>query len=552
MDVLRLFLLLLLNLLRGLGLATKALGRASLWLVRGVASLSGTDFRSKGALGTARWASRWELRRAGVYRGVGPVVGQSAFGRIMRYNSDGVVQVFAQTGSGKGLGLVIPTLLDYPGSIVVTDVKGENFAITARHRAKRGKVVVMEPSNLAHSAQFNPLDMIRAGTDDEQDDALMLADLMVLRDSADGHWSAKSISLLAAFILHALHDRDPVNRTLAHVNKLTRGEPHAMTDRIRDIALNSPAPLAQSIAQGFLGSMGKPGEPTPEFSAILSDLHKASEPWTEGTPTGRLSARSTFQLEELTGKTPVTLYLRVDEEKLRSYARWLRVMTGLTVAALMRAKKTGKPPHKVVLLLDEAFVLGRLDVLANNLGLLRAYCTPMLIWQSMPQVRDVYGAGADAFLANASCKVYFGVPDVDTAHQVSVTCGQTQIRTKSQGVSQASDVWLRENRSQGESDSGYWLIDPSEVMRLPPTRVIIKMRHVAFPILTWRADYRTRWRWKLRWDHWDPSASSPVKPAAPVPPPAPPRGPSLPLVAPCQVLFPVGTTTPPQPNAAPW
>ena len=116
------------------------LGKAFLWL----AQLSmPPDFRAMGALGTARWATRFELFWYGVFRGNGPIVGAGLFGQLMRFNRDGIIQVFASTGSGKGLGIVVPTLLDYPGSIVVTDVKGENYAITARQRAKFGKVVML-------------------------------------------------------------------------------------------------------------------------------------------------------------------------------------------------------------------------------------------------------------------------------------------------------------------------------------------------------------------------------------------------------------------------
>lgn len=521
-----------------------------------------TDFRAQGALGTARWASGWELFRAGVFRArwlggrSGPIVGRGAFGRLMRFNSDGIVQVFAPPGSGKGLGVVIPTLLDYPGSMVVTDVKGENHAITRRYRRKLGKVYVLNPADLARSDRFNPMDTIRKGTDFEQDDAQALADLMVIRDSVEGHWSTKSRSLLAAFILHALHDPHPDAKTLSTVRKLSTGGENVIAERIRDIALHSPSPLAQSIAEGFLGTMGGKDGFSPEFKSIVSDLQKATEPYTEGTPTGRLCARSTFGLEALTGEDVVTLYLCIDEEKLRTYGRWLRLMTGLTVNALTRAKRARRPRHKVVLLLDEARALGRLDVLADAIGYLRAYCTPVLIWQSMPQVRAVYGDGADEFLANASCKVYFGIADNDTAQQVSTACGRTSVRTRSYGVSQSSEAWLRENRSQNESENSNWLIDPSEVQRLPTETAIVKMRHVAFPILTGRADYRKRLRWTFRWDRWDPSATAPAPTADPDPPRGPVDGPPpasspRPAVS-APTLPPAGTRAPPPSAAAPW
>lgn len=493
-----------------------------------VVKAAATDFRSQGALGTARWATGWENWRAGLYRGVGPVLGQGSFGRLIRFNRDGIVHVFAAPGAGKGVGIVVPTLLDYPGSIVVSDVKGENYAITARHRSKRGRVLMLNPSDLARSARFNPMDTIRVGTDQESDDAKALAALMVTRDSADKHWADKSTALLTAFILHALHDPDPVKRTLSQVCKLSVGGRDVLRQRVTDIAENSPSSLAQTVALGFLGTMGEDDKTMPEFASVLSDLQKATEPWAEGTPTGTLSALSTFHLEELNRPEVMTLYLCVDEEKLESYARWLRVMTGCTLNALMRSKRTGRPKHKVVLLLDEARALGRLDPLVNAIGFLRTYCTPVLIWQNMPQVRAVYGNQAAEFLANASCRVFFGIQDNDTAYQVSLMCGQTGVRTQSQGVSHQSDAWVKENRSQGESDGGYWLIDPSEVQRLPESTLIIKMRHVPNPLLTTRATYYRRLVWTGRYDRWEPDAPAPVVAQEPLPPPGPPRGPTPP------------------------
>lgn len=516
-------------LLEWLWFLVRVVWRTLMALLRGLLKIftrSAFDFRAQGALGTARWASRWELFKAGVYRGKGPIIGRSRFGRLMRFPRDGVVHVFGSPGAGKGLGIVVPTLLDYPGSMVVTDIKGENYAITARDRAKRGKVVMLNPSDLAHSARFNPMDAIRRGTDHEQDDARMLAELMILRDSAEGHWAAKSTALLTILILDTLNEPDPVNRTLAMVAKKSVGQFETLVERVRSIALHSPSPLARHTALAFLGTMQhEEGKQAPEFTSVLSDMHKATEVWVEGTPAGRLSAESTFRLEELNGETPMTLYFCVDEEKLRTYARWVRVMTGLTLNAIMRAKYSGRPRHKVLLLLDEARMLGRLDVLSDNIGLLRTYCTPVLIWQNMPQIRANYGqAEAEALLGNASCRVFLGVTDNDTAFEVSRACGQAPVTTRSVGISQASDAWLKENRSLNQSDAGYWLVDPAEVQRLPPTRVIIKMRDVANPIFTGRADYRKKRAWKGRWDRWQPRKDNPppVPPTAPLTPPLPP------------------------------
>ena len=246
------------------------------------------------------------------------------------------------------------------------------------------------------------MDSIRRGTDHEQDDARTLAELMIIRDSSEGHWAAKSVALLTILILDTVNEPNPETRTLATVAKKSVGEFETLLERVRNIATHSPSPLARHTALGFLGTMKNGQGQAPEFTSVLSDMQKATEVWVEGTPAGRLSAESSFSLEDLSGREVITLYFCVDEEKLRTYSRWVRVMTGLTLNAIMRAKYSGRPKHKVLLLLDEARMLGRLDVLSDALGLLRTYCTPVLIWQNMPQLRAVYGQEeAEAMLGNA-------------------------------------------------------------------------------------------------------------------------------------------------------
>jgi len=561
MDVLRLFAVLLLALLRGLGIALLGLGKGLAWLCKALVRAWSQDYRAQGVFGTARWANGREQWWAGVYGGVGPVIGQTALGRLVRFNMDGIVQVFASPGSGKGVGIVVPTLLTYPGSMVVTDVKGENYAITARYRSKLGRVLMLNPSDLARSARFNPLDTIRKGTDQESDDAAALAALMVIKDSAEGHWADKSTALLTAFILHALHDPDPVKRTLAHVCKLSVGGQEVIAQRVTEIAENSPSALAQTVAQGFLGTMGDDKGFKPEFSSVLSDLQKATKPWAEGTPTGFLSASSTFSLEDLNAPDITTLYFCLDEEKLSTYRRWLRVMTGCTLNAIMRQKRTQRPRHKVMLLLDEARALGRLDPFVDAVAFLRTYCTPVLIWQNVAQLNATYGEQGPEFLANATCRVFFGVEDQATAQLVAEMCGQKSVRSHSQGVSQHSDAWLRENRSHNESESGYYLIDPAEVQRLPSTKLLVKMRHVPYPMRLHRVTYHARLAWWGRYDCWAPDVAAPVPvsktelpPARPpVPPHAPGSGPSRARSAASVANPPPGVLPAPLPtDAARW
>ncbi|KAA0069967.1 type IV secretory system conjugative DNA transfer family protein [Tardiphaga sp. P9-11] len=480
--------------------------RLAFWLLKRVARVSRTA-RPNGAHGTARFATFLELIWRKALSGAGPVIGKTSWDRLVRFTKDGIVMVFAATGAGKGLGVVIPTLLDYPGSILVTDPKGENYAVTHRHRGRVGKVRMLNPTDLSRSERFNPMDMIRIGTSLETDDATALAKLMVRPDAREAHWDDKAISLLTALILHVLHE-PPETRTLSSVRSISVGAPETFFETLSEISQTSRSLHAAEIAAGFLSQASTSyGDATPEFKSILSNVHKATEQWSAGSPAGQLAAYSTFSLDELIDDV-TTLYLCVDEELLATYERWLRVMTGCVLNALTRGKTRPRPRHKVLLLLDEVAVLGALEPLERQSGLLRAYCTPVLIWQNLPQVMAVYGARAAAFLANASCRVFFGVNDNETATYVANMLGHTTSFSQSHGTSHSSDAWLRHHEQQGETESGYWLLDPSEVQRLPVTQLVAKFRDIPFPVRLSRIDYRNRPGWWGRWDKWRPTLVS--------------------------------------------
>ncbi|PYE30024.1 type IV secretory system conjugative DNA transfer VirD4/TraG family protein [Rhizobium sp. PP-F2F-G38] len=114
--------------------------------------------------------------------------------------------------------------------MLVTDPKGENYAITRRRRASYGTVRMLNPTDLIHSDCYNPMDIIRKGTQSEADDAASLASLMVKPDGRESHWDDKAASLLNALILHALHE-PTASRTLASVRRLAVGTPKSSSPR---------------------------------------------------------------------------------------------------------------------------------------------------------------------------------------------------------------------------------------------------------------------------------------------------------------------------------
>ena len=96
--------------------------------------------------GSARWAETREIREAGLLGEDGVLLGRWR-GDYLRHDGPEHVLCFAPTRSGKGVGLVVPTLLTWPGSAIVHDIKGENWTLTAGWRARFGRVLLFDPTN---------------------------------------------------------------------------------------------------------------------------------------------------------------------------------------------------------------------------------------------------------------------------------------------------------------------------------------------------------------------------------------------------------------------
>jgi type IV secretion system protein VirD4 len=195
--------------------------------------------------GSARWADAREIRRAGLLGPDGVVLGRFD-GRYLRHNGPEHVLCFAPTRSGKGVGLVIPTLLTWPYSTIVHDIKGENFQLTSGWRARFGSVLLFDPTNPA-SAAYNPLLEIRKG-DCEVRDAQNIADILVDPEGAlerRNHWEKTSHSLLVGAILHVLY---------AEADKTLAGVANFLSDPSRPIE----ATLNAMLATPHLGERAHP------------------------------------------------------------------------------------------------------------------------------------------------------------------------------------------------------------------------------------------------------------------------------------------------------
>lgn len=482
-------------LLRGLWRVTRGLCRWSWRLIRWLCR------RRAISHGSARWATLGDLARAGVWNRRDGLIAAKSWGRLIRHRADGAMLVFAPMGSGKGVGVVIPNLLDHPGSVICTDPKGENLAVTGRHRSTLGPVFRIDAQDPALSHCLNPFDLIRAGTHHQADDIAALADMLVIAESSEGHWDTSARQLIAMLIGYLIATRPRSLWTLAAVRQLIALGP-ASFDHELELMAACPCNAVAEEARITLASMN-----SDETRSVIKNTAKALQFWSQDRIGGMLTARSDFSLLDMHSGT-LSVYIIVPEDKLTIYQPFLRVMIGCAIAAAVRGKALPRPRHKPLLLLDELAALGRLDALVQGIGYLRAYTRTLLVLQDLGQLRRIYGHdGAGSFLAASGCQVAFNVNDNATAHELADAVGRTTVYSRSQGSSHAAAAVLAHHRQDGTAESGRYLHDPAEMRRMRPRDCIVLMGGaVAFPIRARKIRYYAERQWRGRWDLWVPPA----------------------------------------------
>ena len=197
-----------------------------------------------------------------------------------------------------------------------------------------------------------------------------------------------------------------------------------------------------------------------------------------------------------------TIFICVPEDKLAVYRPFLRLMMGCALAAAVRGKEFPERIHKPLLLIDECPALGYLEALASGLGYLRAYAQPLLVFQDLGQLRRIYGEqGARTFMAASGCQVAFNVNDNETARELAESIGMTTVLSKSESTGSFQS-------RESHSESKRYLMDPSEVRRMPPHRCLVLLSGLP-PLLARKVRHYRERRWKGRWDTW-PSTAPPA------------------------------------------
>jgi type IV secretion system protein VirD4 len=439
----------------------------SIWFYRREmqALLDAAYVTSQTAHGTADWSRN-------AFPGVGPgsLFLGAVNGSAMYYDGDQHLITIAPTRTGKGTCHIIPNLLTYKGSMIVNDIKGENYELTEKKRREFGKVFCFAPFSETTDG-FNPLDFVRRGTPAAFDDAMLLADMLIVSASSDdegNHWKEAAKNLLAGLIGYVSETEVEGRRNMQRVRELLTLNQKAFMAFIQGAMADPSGPPYVVRAANMLLQ-----KDIRERSGVVSTAQAQTSIW-DSEPLARATQVSTFRIEELLDQV-ATLYIVVPPEHLSTYKSVLRVVLGLSLSIMTRKPPTrNENPIKappLTFLFDEFPSLGFMQPIVDAVAYLAGYGGRLWLFaQDLGQIREIYGDKTTSLQANCGARAFFGVADYDTAEYVSKMAGQKTVRTSSQSMKTSSimfwdDIW--QVGSQSLQYIGVPLITPDEVMRLP-------------------------------------------------------------------------------------
>lgn len=449
----------------GLFLVTVAAG-AALWP------------RPRPLYGETRFSRRREIAAAGLLGSRGIILGRLGRRYLMLAGQQGVA-LAAPPRAGKGVGVVIPNLLNWPDSVIVTDVKKENWAITAGYRHSRGHIVHLFDPLSPRTARWNPFTYVSAQPELRIDGVQKIADMFYTEiPGTDPFWIASARSLFLGIGLYLL-ETPSLPATIGEV----RRQGMASDDegfarhwkRIIEGRNSGRFPLSDECVRALYDVIDlAPVTASSIRKTFTSRLDLWANPLLD-----RATSGNDFDLRDLR-KVPMSLYVGVNPDDLHR----LRPLLSLFFQQAIGLQTQSLPEHdpelrfQLLLLLDEFAALGRIPVISEAASYLPGYNVRLvLIFQALSQLREVYGPHASAtMLKSLAARIVFAPKDYDEAKEISEELGDSTVRARAFSRPRFAQ-WGRNRGGQGGqvtlSEQRRPLLLPQEVKELGNEEALI-------------------------------------------------------------------------------
>lgn len=418
--------------------------------------------------------------------------------------------VIAPSGAGKGIGIIIPTLLDYQGSVVVTDIKGENYLVTAAHRRAQGRTVyAIDPFHLTgeqvtddkQQSSLNVLELLQPQNESVVDDSATLAHLLCPPPSSgtaeSSYFAKQAASVIQCLMLYVVCEKSipykdknlsTVYDLLCQPQKVLEDLLETISEHKREMAFGTASRLANRV----LGTESK------ELSSTLNTACSQLR-FLESPEVRKCIQTSSVNLRELV-EGRADLYLCIPSEKLEVQGHLLRLLTGVVFLKMQNARgQRAKMP--LLFLLDEMPSLGRMPQIEQALVYGRGYGVRLLaISQTLEKLRTVYPGSWRTFLSSDVC-LFFGSTEQEVAEYVSQRLGKKTVLSRGENLSysqsrQDKNLTMPPSGSSSEqkgtsfSEAQRSLLSMDEVARLKPS-VLTAFVIGEYPLLLQRLNHLT-------------------------------------------------------------
>ena len=450
--------------------------------------------------GSARWANDREISKANLVQDDGIVIGKHK-GEILRFPGQQFVLLAAPTRSGKGVGVVIPNLLTYTGSVVVLDIKQENYNITAGYRNTVLKQETWlfnpfaedrEPETgraVPRTHRYNPLSSITDGVF-RVGDILAIGNAIWPTGGKDAFWNdnARNLFLAIVLFLSELNDRRQKDAalpeypvTMGEVLRQSSGRGTGLSVKKYLQGLVETYPWLSSECLDAMANFLSASDDV--LASILSTFNAPLTIW-RNPIVDAATSQNDFDLADVRIR-PMSVYIGITPDHLED----AKLLVNLVFSQLVNLNTKQLPQdnpqryrYPCLLLMDEFTAIGKVNILAKAVSYIAGYNLRLLpIIQSLSQLESVYGKeDARTFVTNHALQILFAPREQKDANEYSEMLGT--FTEKGISESRSKQILDPKGSSESISDQKRALMLPQELKELGQWKEIVLLENTK-PIL---------------------------------------------------------------------
>ena len=367
------------------------------------------------------------------------LLGRDDAGRLYGHDDDRHILTVAGSRAGKGVSLIVPNLLFWPGSCIVIDPKAELATLTASRRSAEGsawsvpmtpgvgEVYALDPFGRVtgdakkHAfAGFNPMADIDVMAVGGFDRCSLLADALIVQATGEGaHWTQGARSFLLFLILWVAMTKPPKEKNLITVRRLLKLRGDALTALFTEVERHS---LPGMAANGTAWKGTREGE----LQSVMASASTQTA-FLDGPEMEQVLSHSSFQLEDLKERR-ITIYLCLPALRLATHGKWFRMIVNMAMDAMERTGPLRDGQHRVLFCLDEFAAIGANETIEKAAGQIASFGVKLWpIIQDLSQMVRDYPASWETFMGNAGLLTFFGNTDLTTTKHIAARLGETEV-----------------------------------------------------------------------------------------------------------------------------